>query len=275
MFALLFLQFIMGIAVMVPSIILKEAFKSPELAMNIQNYGIPAVTLLTSLAMGAALLWLSKRPLSTLWQRGSFQVSILPLLVILILGVSIIESELDNLTRYFFPMPDLIRNLMESMNPTPLSGMFLLVIVAPFGEEVLFRGGVMGGFLKRYSWKKAILASAAIFALAHVNPYQLFSAFTAGLMMGTIYLKTRSLWPCVFMHGVNNLMCWAMMNKLSPVEIPGYTTPPTNETFFQPWWFDLMGVALTIVAIWALVWYFKRQGRKESQAAVPAPEPML
>ena len=277
-FLLLAMQFALGVVIALLALLVNYVFKSEEIANALQAYATPVVTLAATWWLALLILLFSRRPISNLWRRGEFHVSILPLVILLILGTSILESEIDNVTRHFFPMPEFIAEIMENVNITPFSGMLLLVFVAPFGEEVFFRGVIMNGFLKRYSPKTALIASSLIFALAHMNPYQFFSAFCAGLVTGTIYLKTRSLWPCIFAHGLNNFLVWAIMNDLHTLislDIPGYTSGGYGDTAsFHPWWFDILGVVITIATIWALVVYFKKRSsdsEKEKKSGMTPP----
>jgi membrane protease YdiL (CAAX protease family) len=57
-------------------------------------------------------------------------------------------------------------NLMTS----PFDAVFILVIMAPLTEETLCRGLILNGFLKNYSRRKAMIVSALLFALLHLNP---------------------------------------------------------------------------------------------------------
>ena len=82
-----------------------------------------------------------------------------------------------------------------------------LIVGAPLIEEVLFRGVILGGFLQRYSPRKAILGSAVLFALAHLNLWQLVPALVLGLFTGWVFSRTRSLWPVLAIHMVHNAVC--------------------------------------------------------------------
>lgn len=82
--------------------------------------------------------------------------------------------------------------------------MFFTVAVVPaFVEELLFRGLVLSNLLP-YGRTTAILGSAFLFGLMHQNIEQLFYATVAGLVLGWIYVKTVSIWPCVLLHFFNN-----------------------------------------------------------------------
>lgn len=80
---------------------------------------------------------------------------------------------------------------------------FTLAVVPAFVEEYLFRGMILTNLLP-YGKTSAILASAALFGIMHQNVGQLFYATVAGLVLGYIYVKSRSIWPCILLHFINN-----------------------------------------------------------------------
>ena len=82
--------------------------------------------------------------------------------------------------------------------------MFFSVAVVPaFVEEFLFRGVVLSNLLP-YGRTTAIVGSALLFGLMHQNIQQFFYTTVAGLVLGWIYVRTQSIWPCVLMHFFNN-----------------------------------------------------------------------
>jgi len=80
----------------------------------------------------------------------------------------------------------------------------VLVIVAPLTEEILFRGQFLRGFLDRYPAGVAIGLSAALFSVMHMNPVQAPATFLLGILAGWLYYRTRSVWPAIAAHFVNN-----------------------------------------------------------------------
>ena len=63
-------------------------------------------------------------------------------------------------------------------------------------------------------WKNpyaAILVSALIFGVIHLNPAQIPYAFVLGLVLGWLYWRTSSLLPCILLHLVNNGLSVALM----------------------------------------------------------------
>ena len=80
------------------------------------------------------------------------------------------------------------------------------VAAAPIGEEVVFRGLLLQGLLRRgVPVLPAVVASAAIFSLCHVNLIGLPALFELGLVFGFLYARTRSVLPGMVAHLGSNL----------------------------------------------------------------------
>ena len=88
------------------------------------------------------------------------------------------------------------------------------VILAPIGEELIYRGIVLRCSAK-ISQRFAIFFSAFIFGIMHGNPYQFVLGFLLGVPLAMITLKTGSIVPAIICHMTNNLMA-------SISEIVGY-----------------------------------------------------
>ncbi|HVP62563.1 MAG TPA: type II CAAX endopeptidase family protein [Myxococcaceae bacterium] len=80
------------------------------------------------------------------------------------------------------------------------------VAAAPLGEEVIFRGLLLQGLLRRGTHVvPAVVASAAIFSLCHVNLIGLPALFELGLVFGLLYARTRTVLPGMVAHLGSNL----------------------------------------------------------------------
>lgn len=96
-------------------------------------------------------------------------------------------------------------SLTESKEPYQLILlMFSGAIVPAFAEELLFRGVILT-HLKPYGKGIAVLASALLFGVMHMNLSQLLYATAAGVVLGVVYVSTGSLWLCILIHFANNL----------------------------------------------------------------------
>jgi CAAX protease family protein len=96
--------------------------------------------------------------------------------------------------------------LQQSKN-APFSTYALLlvsVLVAPFCEEVFFRGFVFPGLLRGMSPVWAIVLSALIFGVAHADAGSFAVLFFIGLALAFVRWRTNSLWPGILLHLLNN-----------------------------------------------------------------------
>ena len=98
-------------------------------------------------------------------------------------------------------------------------GYFAVGLFAPIAEEFVFRGAALRALLGWTSkpWL-AIVISALLFSLAHMNPAQLIHAFLIGLLLGWMYWRTGSIIPGIVFHWVNNTIAYVAENLL-----PGQT----------------------------------------------------
>jgi CAAX amino terminal protease family. len=62
----------------------------------------------------------------------------------------------------------------------------------------------MRGLMYNLNPTKAILWSALIFGVMHMNPWQSVPAFLIGILLGWLYWRTRCIWVPIFVHFINN-----------------------------------------------------------------------
>jgi membrane protease YdiL (CAAX protease family) len=80
------------------------------------------------------------------------------------------------------------------------------VLIAPICEELFFRGFVLPGLLHELSPFWAVIVSAALFAIAHVDPSSFLPLFVIGLALGFVRLRSGSTWASISLHVLNNLL---------------------------------------------------------------------
>ena len=92
-------------------------------------------------------------------------------------------------------------------------GYFVVGLLAPLAEEMVFRGAILRSLLR---WKQnpwvGIAISALLFAVIHMNPAQMPHAFLIGLLLGWMYWRTDSIVPGVVYHWVNNTVAYILYN---------------------------------------------------------------
>lgn len=111
---------------------------------------------------------------------------------------------LEELLTQIFPMSAWEQRVFEEMAAQNLANVTAVCLLAPVLEEMLFRGLILRSFLGQYQRSTAIGASALLFGVAHLNIYQFVAAFAIGLLLGWLYERTRSLVPCIALHGAYN-----------------------------------------------------------------------
>lgn len=121
------------------------------------------------------------------------------------------------------PTPDNVSQIISDMIQMPILAFITIVVLAPFLEELLFRGIILDGYLKNYSPVSSILISAFLFALIHGNLAQGIGAFVIGILLGLLYWRTKSLLLCIALHFTNNLTAFLAM-VADPESIGSETT---------------------------------------------------
>ena len=81
-----------------------------------------------------------------------------------------------------------------------------LAVWTPIAEETFFRGFILQGLTNRWRFTPALVVSAAVFAALHLAPALLLPVFITGLLLGFLYHRTGSLWPCIAVHAAQNLV---------------------------------------------------------------------
>lgn len=96
-------------------------------------------------------------------------------------------------------------DIADGFGPIPIQ-VLLIVIAAPISEEICFRGMLFGGLRERLPRVAAALLAGLVFGGLHaltgvtaVPPLIFF-----GFVLALLYERTGSLWPCIFLHMLNN-----------------------------------------------------------------------
>jgi len=132
--------------------------------------------------------------------------ALIPVAMVLIAGVSInllYEWVLTSFGGDTASGVDLTYTLLQEFTQTGLglAGMTLIaVVVAPIAEETFLRGFIFSGIGRRFGYGWGAVISALIFSVAHLQPGALLPIFLLGLLLAWVYVRTGSIWPCIFIH---------------------------------------------------------------------------
>lgn len=119
------------------------------------------------------------------------------------IGCVLIEAFLQEYLPHYEWDFEVLKDI-EAMLTNPI-GIVSVCILAPLVEEGVFRGAIERKLLEK-DWNPwwAIVISALLFALMHMNLTQGITAMILGLFLGWIYYRTRNIWLCIFVHALNN-----------------------------------------------------------------------
>ena len=157
-------------------------------------------------------------------------------------------------------LPNIVEDQMIDMCREPW-GMLAIAIGAPIGEEIMFRWGIMGHMLRRNSSvPTAILVSAVLFGLMHMNPAQVFFAAAMGIMLGILYWRSGNiLWP-IILHVLNNsvacLQVWLLGDKVKE-----YSLVDTFGGNTMAWY--AIGILSTLSI--SVLCYYALNGKREGE----------
>jgi len=80
----------------------------------------------------------------------------------------------------------------------------LFAVLPPICEELLCRGFLLSALRPRLGTKWAVVATAALFAILHLDVSRFPATFLAGLMLGFVRVRTGSLFMAILFHMVFN-----------------------------------------------------------------------
>lgn len=86
----------------------------------------------------------------------------------------------------------------------PVLTFFLIAVLGPIVEEVVFRGLLLGGMARHISFGWSNLVQALLFAAIHNDAPRFLFYFAMGLLTGMLVRRTGSLVPAIMLHAINN-----------------------------------------------------------------------
>ena len=116
---------------------------------------------------------------------GSYMIIIVHNALLSLLGV---DTQGENIVELFAELD------------SPVWFFIVGAIFAPLVEEIFFRGFLFQGFRARYGWRTAMLLSAAVFAVAHLDLVVLIPTFILGCLLAYMFHRSNSIWPGVILH---------------------------------------------------------------------------
>lgn len=142
---------------------------------------------------------------------------------------------------------DLLKPIFENADNS-YSGLIKVAIVAPIVEEFIFRGMLMKGFVLNYGKIRAVLFSAILFSLFHMNPWQLPATLVLGIIAGIVRVQSGSLLYAIIVHAIHNSFVYFIVKYNAEVTESTLLDISTNNTVIYSILFVVSTVALIYTA---------------------------
>jgi membrane protease YdiL (CAAX protease family) len=158
----------------------------------------------------------SNRSLTEIFPFKIFNILVIPGMFISLFGLQYFLMHINIRLESVLPPPywfiEIFQRLFDS--DWGIWGEIMrIVIIAPIVEELIFRGVIMNGFIRNYSKTGAIIYSALLFALFHLNPWQFPATFLLGIVLGFVRIRTKSVLACILGHAIHNgIILWSLKN---------------------------------------------------------------
>ena len=93
-----------------------------------------------------------------------------------------------------------------TMSHTSILSMLYIAFFAPIFEEILFRGLILNEIKDNYNIPLAIILQGLMFGVFHGNMLQFLYASFLGIILGVIYIWTKSIYSCILCHMIFNIL---------------------------------------------------------------------
>jgi membrane protease YdiL (CAAX protease family) len=174
--------------------------------------------------------------------------------VIIVIAIVLIFGIISPLAS-LIPMPESFKVAFKSLAElTGVLSFAMMVIAAPVLEELIFRGIMLEGLLKKYTPMRSIMISSLLFGFVHLNPWQFIAGFILGVFSGWIYYKTRSLMPSIIIHAGANLSGYLARFFVDPDSL--------DDTIFEMYGgvTNLIAVVLgSVIIVWIGVYFLQKE----------------
>lgn len=162
-----------------------------------------------------------------------------------------------------------VMQMSSSVLQMPAAVMVLIMgVVGPVSEEVVFRGVVLNGYKRSGNAFRAILFSALLFGLMHMNFNQAAYAIFLGIVMAVLVETTGSLWSSIVFHMTVNIQNVLLMFLSDAITSQAYMeeaqalTDSKKEMLAVIGIYAVIAMVTTSIAACVLVWIAKNENRE-------------
>ena len=137
--------------------------------------------------------------------------------VLLVVPAGLTAAGVAEFVRFLLPSLEMgsietLEGIVQATGGLGLLAVVSSLLLAPIGEELMFRGVVYRGLSNSFGAKSAIVWSGIAFALYHIDPVHAAAVVLMGVWFGWLRWYTGSIIPCILAHVMNNSV-WVLETR--------------------------------------------------------------
>jgi len=178
----------------------------------------------------------------------------------------ILPDFLSGMEDWMFEKESQAKKITEMfLNANTISGLllniFIVALVPAIGEELLFRGVLLKLFNNLFkNIHIAVILSAIIFSAIHLQFYGFLPRALLGILLGYLFVFTRSIWVPIFAHFLNNassvLIYYLHQNGYIKVSMDNFGES-TSIVYI---------IGSLLISIWLLMMIYQKEGVDRSSS---------
>ena len=219
-------------------------------------------------ALPISFLLLKDVPPMPLYEENNVKYTPIQVLSIsvFVLGVNYLASYATTIVQELLPfLQDSYEASIGAMFGTNIwLAFFLIVVLAPIMEEVLFRHIILSR-LRGFGDRFAVLACGLFFGLFHCMVTQFFFATVLGCVLSYVTLRTGNIKFAVFLHFLNNFISFSL-------SVLSTSLPESAVTVLMYIWSGF-SIGLMVIAVAFIIMYRKKVFFAESRVEIPYMKP--
>jgi uncharacterized protein len=84
----------------------------------------------------------------------------------------------------------------------------VIIGIAPILEELFFRGFILQGLVNKIGPYFGAVLTALLFAIVHLQFASFIPIFILSLILSILFIRSKSIWPCIIFHLINNAVAF-------------------------------------------------------------------
>lgn len=137
-----------------------------------------------------------------------------------------------------------------------LANVLIFAVIPAITEEMFFRGFFQKQCYRLFNPHLAILFTALLFSLIHLQFYGFFSRFFLGILLGYLVWGSGNLIPAMLAHFTFNLVSIAAAYQMAKMGVSSEEAAPASISF------PFLAVFSSLLALGGVLFFYLRMGRK-------------